>query len=395
MDRVQFRNVSKQYVLGQQLNAREALVRAARTAVGRERRVMSSLWSLRDVSFSVDDGDAVGLVGRNGAGKSTVLKILAGITSPTTGVSRTRGRVAALLEVGTGFHPELTGRENVYLNGAILGMSRRDIVARFDQIVDFSGTERFLDTPVKRYSSGMHLRLAFAVAAHLEPDVLVVDEVLAVGDAEFQRKCIGRMAEAEEEGRTLVFVSHDLETLTRICRRALWLDQGEIRQSGPTRDVVHEYLASGLSWASSGGQLRGGPVSVSDVRIVSDEGFPGRAFVRDVAMRIQVDFTLAADAPGLDIAVFVTSQNGVRIFDESLSDQGPVRLSPGSYCAELSVPPILNVGEYTVGVWFGTTHEDFVNEPAATSLTLSGTGHPDRLLALGLPFVVRPMARNS
>ncbi|WP_448614629.1 ABC transporter ATP-binding protein [Modestobacter sp. URMC 112] len=393
MDRVQLESVSKRYVLGHHLNAREALHAAARKLVGQQREDPQVLWSLRDVTFSVGDGEALGIVGRNGAGKSTVLKILAGITSPTSGIARTRGRVAALLEVGTGFHAELTGRENVYLNGAILGMSRRDIVARFDQIVDFAGTERFLDTPVKRYSSGMHLRLAFAVAAHLEPDVLVVDEVLAVGDAEFQRKCIGRMAEAEEEGRTVVFVSHDLETLTRICRRALWLEQGQTRQSGPTRDVVHAYLASGLSSASSGSLLSGGPVTVSAVRVVSDEGGPGRALIRDVPLRIQVDFTLDAEVPGLDMAVYLTTRNGVRIFDEALSDRGVTSLSPGSYCAELSVPAVLNVGEYTVGLWIGTVHEDLVNEPAAVSFTLSGAeqDRPDRLLALGLPFVVRPV----
>jgi len=194
---------------------------------------------MRDVSFSLADGEALGIVGANGAGKSTVLKILAGITAPSTATSRTRGRVAALLELGTGFHPELTGRENIYLNGAILGMSRLDITRRFDQIVDFSGVARFLDTPVKRYSSGMYLRLAFAVAAHLEPAVLVVDEILAVGDAEFQRKCIVRMQEAEEEGR-LVFVSHDLETLIKLCERSIWLESGQIRDSGRT-DVIVRY----------------------------------------------------------------------------------------------------------------------------------------------------------
>src|SRR5919107_1942147 len=196
MDRVEFDGVSKRYILGEHRNAREALTAATRRLVRREREQQQVVWSLRDVSFSVRDGEALGIVGRNGAGKSTILKILAGITSPTSGVSRTRGRVASLLEVGTGFHLELTGRENVFLNGSILGMSRRDIAARFDSIVDFAGVERFIDTPVKRYSSGMYLRLAFAVAAHVEPDVLVVDEILAVGDAEFQRKCLGRMGEA-------------------------------------------------------------------------------------------------------------------------------------------------------------------------------------------------------
>jgi ABC-type polysaccharide/polyol phosphate transport system ATPase subunit len=197
VDVVQVEHVSKKYLLGERLNARESLNAAAARVFRRRQRVGGELWSLRDVSFTLRDGESLGIVGRNGAGKSTILKILAGITAPTIGEARTRGRVAALLEVGTGFHPELTGRENIFLNGAILGMSRQDIKRRFEQIVDFSGVERFLDTPVKRYSSGMYLRLAFAVAAHLEPDVLVVDEILAVGDAEFQRKCIGRMEEAE------------------------------------------------------------------------------------------------------------------------------------------------------------------------------------------------------
>jgi ABC-type polysaccharide/polyol phosphate transport system ATPase subunit len=246
-DFIEFDGVGKRYVLGQRLNARETLMATASRLLQRRRSPASELWSLRDVSFSVAQGEALGIVGRNGAGKSTILKILAGITAPTIGESRTRGRVAALLEVGTGFHPELTGRENVYLNGAILGMSRRDITLRFEQIVDFSGVERFLDTPVKRYSSGMYLRLAFAVAAHLEPDILVVDEILAVGDAEFQRKCIGRMHEAEQEGRTLVFVSHDLEALTRVCDRSLWLDSGQVRDSGPTSEIVRSYLSSSLA----------------------------------------------------------------------------------------------------------------------------------------------------
>jgi ABC-type polysaccharide/polyol phosphate transport system ATPase subunit len=394
MDRVKFEHVSKRYMLGQHVNAREALTAAAGRLLRRPRRSNQELWSLRDVSFSVVDGEALGIVGRNGAGKSTVLKILANITSPTHGVSRTRGRVAALLEVGTGFHPELTGRENVYLNGAVLGMNRREIIRRFDRIVEFSGTQRFLDTPIKRYSSGMQLRLAFAVAAHLEPDVLVVDEVLAVGDAEFQRRCIGRMGEVEREGRTVVFVSHDLETLSRICRRSLWLEQGSVRATGPTRDVVHDYLASGLPPPAPGRPLMGsGPVTVSAVRVVSAAGAPTAALMRDAPLRLQVEFELSEDVPGLDIALYVTTRNGIRVFDESLRDHGPTTIRPGAYCAELSVPPVLNVGEFTVGVWVGTMHEDFVHEPAAVSFTLTGDGsdRPERLVALGLPFVVRPM----
>ncbi len=199
-------------------------------------------WALRDVDLSVGQGEVVGLVGRNGAGKSTLLKCLSRITPPTEGRVEIRGRVGTLLEVGTGFHPELTGRENVFLSGTILGMRRREVTARFDEIVEFAGVERFLETPVKRYSSGMYVRLAFAVAAHLDTDVLLVDEVLAVGDAEFQRKCFGKMDDAARVGRTVVFVSHQLSAVQRLCSRCYWIDAGRVRSHGPTRDVVGAYL---------------------------------------------------------------------------------------------------------------------------------------------------------
>jgi ABC-type polysaccharide/polyol phosphate transport system ATPase subunit len=394
VDRVQFEAVSKRYLLGERLNAREALVAAARRTVRRRSETPKDLWSLRDVSFSVPDGEALGIVGRNGAGKSTILKILAEITSPTSGLSRTRGRVAALLEVGTGFHPELTGRENIFLNGAILGMSRRDLVRRFDQIVEFAGTERFLDTPIKRYSSGMQLRLAFAVAAHLEPDVLVVDEVLAVGDAEFQRKCVGRMAEAEQEGRTLVFVSHDLETLIRLCRRGLWLDAGRIRESGSAETIVRRYLASGLAASVAGDTvIRSGPVTVTEVRVLAADGASKSTLLREDALTIRVEFDLAEEVPGLDLALYVTTYGGVRVLDEALSDHGLERLTPGTYCAELSVPPVLNFGDFSVGLWVGTALHDILHEPTAATFTLVGTGHdrPDRVLVMNLPFAVRPV----
>jgi ABC-2 type transport system ATP-binding protein/lipopolysaccharide transport system ATP-binding protein len=397
VDRVQLEGVSKRYVLGQHLNARETLMSAARRLLRRREEEKKELWSLRDVSFSVSDGDSLGIVGRNGAGKSTILKILAGITAPTLGVSRTRGRVAALLEVGTGFHPELTGRENVFLNGAILGMSRRDIHARFDEIVEFAGVLRFLDTPIKRYSSGMQLRLAFAVAAHLEPDVLVVDEVLAVGDAEFQRKCVSRMAEVEEEGRTVVFVSHDLETLTRICRRGLWLDGGRVRATGPTREIVRDYLAAGLFGTAAGGtSVTAGPLTVLDVQVVVADGIPGTALMRDEPLRIQVRFSLEEPVPGLDIALFITTKDGIKLLDESLSDHGGPAIGPGLHCAELAIPPVLNVGEFVLGLWFGTPTADLVYEPTALTFTLGGNdlGRPDRLFALNLPFTVRRLGEG-
>lgn len=203
-------------------------------------------WALKDVFFDVKAGDRVGIIGRNGAGKSTLLKVLSRITEPTTGVVRIKGRVASLLEVGTGFHPELTGRENVFLNGAILGMSRTEIKKKFDEIVDFAEIEKFLDTPVKRYSSGMYVRLAFAVAAHLEPEILIVDEVLAVGDAQFQKKCLGKMeAVSAKEGRTVLFVSHNMQAITALCDRAILLNHGSVIEDGATRDVTIRYLNIG------------------------------------------------------------------------------------------------------------------------------------------------------
>ncbi len=202
----------------------------------------STIWALQDVAFEVKRGEVLGVIGRNGAGKSTLLKILARITEPTTGEVELRGRVGSLLEVGTGFHPELTGRENVFLNGAILGMRRREIARRFDEIVAFAGVEKFIDTPVKHYSSGMYMRLAFAVAAHLEPEILIVDEVLAVGDAEFQRKCLGKMDDVARGGRTVLFVSHNMQAIQELCGRVLWLDTGQLKAQGQVRSVMEQRL---------------------------------------------------------------------------------------------------------------------------------------------------------
>jgi lipopolysaccharide transport system ATP-binding protein len=202
-----------------------------------------TIWALSDVNFEVWQGQALGIIGRNGAGKSTLLKILSRVTAPTSGKVKVKGRIASLLEVGTGFHPELTGRENIYLNGAILGMSRAEINRKFDEIVDFSGVEKFIDTPVKRYSSGMYVRLAFAVAAHLEPEILVVDEVLAVGDADFQKKCLGKMGDVAHEGRTVLFVSHNMAAISNLCNTCVWIDNGKVHIIGSSSEVVEKYMS--------------------------------------------------------------------------------------------------------------------------------------------------------
>jgi lipopolysaccharide transport system ATP-binding protein len=247
---IRVENLGKQYRIGGPQAAystlRESLAGAIRSPLKRilrgGRSTDETFWALSDVNFEVAPGEVIGIIGRNGAGKSTLLKVLSRITEPTTGRIELYGRVASLLEVGTGFHPELTGRENVYLNGAILGMRRTEIESKFDEIVAFAELEKFLDTPVKRYSSGMYMRLAFAVASHLEPEILVVDEVLAVGDAQFQKKCLGKMSDVSKQGRTVLFVSHNMTAVQSLCRRAAWLQQGRIVDEGAVSDVVSNYL---------------------------------------------------------------------------------------------------------------------------------------------------------
>src|ERR1700676_789428 len=250
--------LGKRYCIGERqsyLALRDVLTQAAKAPlrVFRASAPKSStngvrhVWALKDASFEVREGEVVGVIGRNGAGKSTLLKILARVTKPTEGFAKVHGRLGSLLEVGTGFHPELTGRENVYLSGAILGMRKREIVRKFDEIVAFSEVEKFIDTPLKHYSSGMQMRLAFAVAAHLEPEVLLVDEVLAVGDAEFQKKCLGKMGDVAHGGRTILFVSHQMNQVRRLCGRTMWIDDGKVREYGPTAQVVSAYEAAVLS----------------------------------------------------------------------------------------------------------------------------------------------------
>lgn len=251
---VRVENLSKQYSIGTREAAydtlRESIVQAMRTPLDRLRGRngkgnSETIWALKNISFEIAAGEVVGIIGRNGAGKSTLLKVLSRITEPTTGRAELYGRVASLLEVGTGFHPELTGRENVYLNGAILGMQKTEIDRKFDQIVAFAELERFLDMPVKHYSSGMYMRLAFAVASHLEPEILIVDEVLAVGDAAFQKKCLGKMGDVASEGRTVLFVSHNMAAVKSLCGRTIWLDGGQIVEAGETGRVVLDYLQKG------------------------------------------------------------------------------------------------------------------------------------------------------
>ncbi len=393
--------LSKRYLLGQELSGVRTLREtvAARTRrVGRSGSTRAEIWSLRDVTFDVPEGTALGVIGRNGSGKSTLLKILTRVTEPSSGVSRTRGRVGSLLEVGTGFHPELTGRENIYLNGAILGMDRRAIRRTFDEIVEFAGVQRFLDTPVKRYSSGMYLRLAFSVAAHLDADILLVDEVLAVGDAEFQRKCLGRMASVEREGRTVVFVSHNLDAIVRLCATCVWLDQGSLIKLGPAADVVDAYLSAGVRQRErrTFDHIPDQPVTLQSVGVLNPAGECTSVLRRDEPFDIELRFVLWAPVPNLNVAVSVQSMRGLRVLEEALSDDPQAAINgPGEYVVRLRIPPVLNTGDYAVGVWLGTDFERFAWIEDAVSLHLEGSAHgrPDRVVQLGLTWDIAPPVR--
>lgn len=241
---IKVKNLSKKYYIGinKSGSLRESLVNKWNILLGKEDREIEEFWALKDINFEVKQGEVLGIIGKNGAGKTTILKILSRITEPTTGRIEINGRVSSLLEVGTGFHPELTGRENIFLNGTILGMSRNEVKSKFDEIVDFSGIEKFLDTPVKRYSSGMYVRLAFSVAAHLEPEILIIDEVLAVGDAEFQKKCLGKMKDVSKSGRTILFVSHQMGSIVKLCKKGIFLHNGSIKMIDKINIVVNSYL---------------------------------------------------------------------------------------------------------------------------------------------------------
>ncbi len=326
-------------------------------------------WALRDINFSVPEGQAVGLIGHNGAGKSTLLKILSRITHPTSGVARVRGRMASLLEVGTGFHPDLTGRDNVFFNGAVLGMSRQDIARRFEQIVDFSGVEEYIDTPIKYYSSGMKVRLAFAVAAHLEPDILVVDEVLAVGDAAFQRKCLNRVEEAGSEGRTVLFVSHQLNTVVRLCSRALVLNQGEVVFDGGTLEAVNHY---GAAIGTANAQRIWGPADAPGddiVRMTRAEIRTGGEFHNgpiSTATPVEVNLQYVVDRPGWKLrpVIHLFDSAGVWVFTSVDTDPqwADAEKVAGSYQSTVVIPAnLLNEGTYSVAVTVATVEPSQVH----------------------------------
>ncbi len=316
--------------------------------------------ALQNISFEVGRGEVLGVIGKNGAGKSTLLKILSRITFPTKGHIEIHGRSSSLLEVGTGFHPELTGRENVYLNGTVLGMKKTEIDRKFDEIVDFSGVEKFLDTPVKRYSSGMNVRLAFAVAAHLEPEILIIDEVLAVGDAEFQAKCLGKMSNVAKEGRTVLFVSHNMGAITQLCTRALWIEGGTVKDDGLPVDVVTNYLSAGAkgvgSWVKPSEEGDDERMALfTGARIVSargDDDFPFFHFGERA--KVEINYEIKNDVRECSIYLFLRDSMGNLLWfshdnDESF-EVGQIR-GPGAYCSSCEFPEsLLPPGQYFVSI---------------------------------------------
>jgi lipopolysaccharide transport system ATP-binding protein len=376
-------NLSKQFQIGDLASKfdyytfRDAIVNTVSAPFRRLTRLRGAdkaaemMWALRDVEFFVQPGEVIGIIGHNGAGKSTLLKILSRITEPTTGRLEIRGRVASLLEVGTGFHPELTGRENTYLNGAILGMTKREIERNFDEIVAFAEVERFIDTPVKRYSTGMYMRLAFAVAAHLNPEVLVIDEVLSVGDAAFQKKCLGKMQDVGSSGRTVLFVSHNMGMINTLCQRAILLKGGRVASDGAASDVVQHYVQA----METDGDIEGEvhfpiisslPSQILSARLVDTDGNTTNRFDTMSPITIELTYTVRDGDAGLLVAAAVM-RNGEVLFTTWDTDNSPERRGPrdaGTFRGRVRVPaPLLRAGRYHLKVGIGIANVKAIHDP--------------------------------
>ncbi|MDD1702932.1 MAG: ABC transporter ATP-binding protein [Methanoregula sp.] len=394
-------HLSKQYRLGgpqePYRTLRDSLVNSLKSPLKVFHKVPppDGFWALKDVSFEVEPGEVIGIVGRNGAGKSTLLKILSRITSPTEGTVELHGRVGSLLEVGTGFHPELTGRENIYLSGSILGMKRREIDAKLDDIVKFSEIEKFLDTPVKRYSSGMYVRLAFAVAAHLEPEILLVDEVLAVGDAAFQKKCLGKMGDVAKEGRTVVFVSHNMNAVINLTHRCLWIDKGTIKMQGPSTEIVTKYLEEGYqkvtSWTAA--KQNANPIQILGAEISSSKDF----FDVTADLVISIRYIVRREVHGSVISAIIHASDGAPILSTEDIDLNPdlfENREPGTYTSSVTIPGNwLSSGKYYLRLHSGIVYQAVFDNIEALSFELIETGnskirqHKQAYLLPYLPWV--------
>jgi lipopolysaccharide transport system ATP-binding protein len=404
---VEVSGLSKRYTLGRSREhgystLRDALAAALRPSAWR-REPAPELWALRDVSFSVDEGEALGIIGGNGAGKSTLLKVLSRVTEPSAGRARLRGRVASLLEVGTGFHPELTGRENVYLNGSILGLTRAEIRRAFDAIVAFAEVERFLDTPVKRYSSGMYVRLAFAVAAHLTPEILIVDEVLAVGDHAFQQRCLGRMGDVARSGRTVLFVSHGLHAVEQLCPRALLLAAGRIERLGPSRDVVAHYLArradEGRADEHGAADLAGvsqregtGRARLTRLELLEAEADrPAASVEMGCPFRVRLHYDASVPLSGAAAGLAIVSPAGERVTWLSSEDTGDLLPTlHGRGTLDCAVPaPNLLPGSYRFDAWLidplAADYGDYVRGVGRLEVVVGNWDGPGRVALLTRP----------
>jgi lipopolysaccharide transport system ATP-binding protein len=411
---IRFESVSKRYVIRHQQRAgytalrdviaekAKAAARAVRSAARKPTggaTIVEDFWALRDVSFEIKQGERLGIIGRNGAGKSTLLKLLSRITEPTSGRIYIKGRVATLLEVGTGFHPELTGRENIFLNGAILGMKRVEIEKNFDAIVDFAEVEKFLDTPVKRYSSGMYVRLAFAVAAHLEPEILVVDEVLAVGDAAFQKKCLGKMETVAKEGRTVLFVSHNLGAIQNLCTRCVLLNQGRVIDEGEPGKVVNTYVKEGAVPASdfSQGHDAEKPINLRKVSLATREGDQAHEFSYDSGIRIAIEYEVNEPITSCSVWVGIRTIDQNYAFCTSDTDTNSAifaQREKGFYRTYLDIPgKWLNAGAYYLVVGI-TKYPQLTNydRVECASFTIHDTGTPEQVrTGNSRPGILQPL----
>lgn len=408
---IRVENLSKEYRIGTQVDSyptlRDTIMDAVKWPVRMLRHgytsTVETIWALRDVSFEVRQGEVLGVIGRNGAGKSTLLKILSRVTEPTEGYAEIHGRVGSLLEVGTGFHPELTGRENIFLNGAILGMKRNEIEAKFDEIVDFSGVEKFIDTPVKRYSSGMYLRLAFAVAAHMEPEILVVDEVLAVGDAEFQRKCLGKMSDVAQEGRTVLFVSHNMSAIQRLTRETIILEKGKLILRAPSSQAVDYYLSSGFAqtgeriWQADEISAGGGPFMPVALRVRNPQGKVVDTIRSTEPATIDFEYEINTPINDLRVGIYLLNTHGEHIFtsfdtdDHSQYERYSVRPA-GRYISRCTIPAdLLNEGRYILGVNASVFRvRRFFQDEHALAFTVDSTGAPGMQWLEIRPGLLRP-----
>jgi lipopolysaccharide transport system ATP-binding protein len=410
---IRVEKLGKQYRLGGKTENRYRTLRDTISGVftwpvrmlkGELRDRSEKIWALQDISFDVRVGQVLGVIGRNGAGKSTLLKILSRVTEPTTGYAEINGRVGSLLEVGTGFHPELTGRENIYLNGAVLGMKRREIAGKFDEIVDFSGVAKFIDTPVKHYSSGMYLRLAFSVAAHLEPEILVVDEVLAVGDAEFQRKCLGKMSDVAQAGRTVLFVSHNMSAILRLTEESIVLEKGKLVYRAPTRQAVDYYMASGLSqsgeriWSNEEIPPDAEPFRPIAMRVRDSNGKVVDAVQSRQPLQIEIEYELVKPLKGLRVGFYLQTIRGETVFtsfdtdEPEKFDRYAVRDS-GHYLSRTMVPAhFLNEGQYVLGLNASSFRvKRYFQEERALAFTVDAMGAPGMQWPEPRQGPVRPM----